>query len=143
MAHGLELRVPYLDRGVMAVAGRLARREKIGSDTTKVALRQAVSSVLPRAVTVRAKLAFPVPIGQWLKGEAWEFADRLLREAQTEEWIDRAAALLLLRRFHAGRPDVTWRQVWVLIVFALWHQIYVERVYDPVALGWEKHVSLA
>ena len=30
MAHGLELRVPYLDREVMAVAARLARQEKIG-----------------------------------------------------------------------------------------------------------------
>lgn len=139
MAHGLELRVPYLDREVMAVAGRLARREKIGPDTTKVALRQAVSPVLPRAVTTRAKLAFPVPIGQWLKGEAGEFADRVLREAQTDEWIDRAAALRLLRRFRAGRADVTWRQVWVLVVFSLWHQIYVERVYDPVTLGWEKN----
>jgi asparagine synthase (glutamine-hydrolysing) len=143
MAHSLELRVPYLDREVMAVAGRLARREKIGQDTTKVALRRAVSPVLPRAVTVRAKLAFPVPIGQWLKGEAGEFAVRVLHEAQTEEWIDRAAALRLLRRFRAGRPDVTWRQLWVLIVFSLWHQIYVEGVYDPVALGWEKHVSSA
>jgi hypothetical protein len=27
--------------------------------------------------------------------------------------------------------------VWLLVVFSLWHQIYVERVYDPVALGWE------
>jgi asparagine synthase (glutamine-hydrolysing) len=143
MAHSLELRVPYLDREVMAVAMRLARREKIGPDTTKVALRQAVSPVLPTAVTVRAKLAFPVPIGQWLKGEAGEFADRVLREAQTEEWIDRAAALRLLQRFRAGRPDVTWRQVWALIVFSVWHQIYVERVYDPVALGWEKHASSA
>jgi len=26
----------------------------------------------------------------------------------------------------------------VLIVFSLWHQIYVERAYDPIALGWEK-----
>ena len=32
MAHSLELRVPYLDREVMAVAMRLARREKIGPD---------------------------------------------------------------------------------------------------------------
>jgi asparagine synthase (glutamine-hydrolysing) len=143
MAHSLELRVPYLDREVMAVAMRLARREKIGPDTTKVALRQAMSPVLPTAVTVRAKLAFPVPIGQWLKGEAGEFADRVLREAQTEEWIDRAAALRLLQRFRAGRPDVTWRQVWTLIVFSLWHQIYVERVYDPVALGWEKRALSA
>lgn len=138
MAHSVELRVPYLDREVMAVAARLARREKVGAGTTKVALRQAMSAVLPRAVTERAKLAFPVPIGQWLKGEAGDFAYAVLREAQTEEWIDRAAALRLLKRFRAGRPGVTWRQVWVLVVFSLWHQIYVERVYDPVALGWEK-----
>jgi hypothetical protein len=26
----------------------------------------------------------------------------------------------------------------VLIVFSLWHQIFVERAYDPVALGWER-----
>ncbi|HUN34517.1 MAG TPA: asparagine synthase (glutamine-hydrolyzing) [Trebonia sp.] len=138
MAHSLELRVPFLDREVMAVAARLARREKIGAGTTKVALRQAMSAVLPKAVAEREKLGFPVPIGQWLKGEEGEFASRVLREAQTEEWIDRTAALDLLRRFRNGRPEVTWRQVWVLVVFSLWHQIYVERVYDPVALGWEE-----
>jgi len=27
--------------------------------------------------------------------------------------------------------------VWALVVFSIWHQIYVERVYDPVALGWQ------
>jgi len=137
MAHSLELRVPYLDREVMAVAARLARREKIGAGTTKVALREAMRSVLPKDVAERAKLAFPVPIGHWLKGEAGEFADRVLREAQTQEWIDRAAALRLLRDFRDGQPEVTWRQVWVLIVFSLWHQIYIERGYDPVALGWD------
>jgi asparagine synthase (glutamine-hydrolysing) len=141
MAHSLELRVPYLDREVMAVAARLARREKIGAGTTKVALRQAMMAVLPKSVAERPKLAFPVPISFWLKGEAGEFADRVLRQAQTEEWIDRTAALRLLRRFRTGEPDVTWRQIWVLIVFSLWHQIYVERVYDPVALGWEKHLG--
>ncbi len=29
-----------------------------------------------------------------------------------------------------------WRQVWTLVVFSLWHQIYVEGRFDPVALGW-------
>ena len=33
---------------------------------------------------------------------------------------------------------MSWRHPWVLIVFSLWHQIYVEQAYDPVALGWEK-----
>jgi asparagine synthase (glutamine-hydrolysing) len=137
MAHSLELRVPFLDREVMAVAARLAREEKIGGGTTKLALRQAMAAVLPQAAAERAKLGFPVPIGHWLKGEMYGWAERLLREARTDEWIDRDAALSLLERFRAGEPDVSWRHVWVLIVFSLWHQIYVEGVYDPAALGWE------
>ena len=65
-----------------------------------------------------------------------EFAQRLLSEARTDEWVNRGAALDMLRRYRSGESDVNWRQLWVLIVFSLWHQIYVERVYDPVALGW-------
>ena len=138
MAHSLELRVPFLDREVMAVAARLAREEKIGQGTTKLALRTAMSEVLPEAAAQRAKLGFPVPIGHWLRGESYGFASGLLREAQTGEWIDRGAALRLLERFRAGDPAAQWRHVWVLIVFSLWHQIFVERAYDPVALGWER-----
>jgi asparagine synthase (glutamine-hydrolysing) len=143
MAHSLELRVPFLDREVMTVAARLAREEKIGAGTTKLALRQAMWQVLPKAAAERAKLGFPVPIGHWLKGDAFGFADRLLREAQTQDWIDREAALTLLEQFRAGEPGVTWRHLWVLIVFSLWHQIYVERAYDPVALGWERAQGVA
>ena len=138
MAHSLELRVPFLDREVMAVAARLAREEKIGAGTTKRALRMAMSEVLPKAVAERAKRGFPVPIGHWLKGDAYGFADRLLREAQTGQWVNREAALDLLQAFRAGDPAVSWRHLWVLIVFSLWHQIYVELAYDPIALGWEK-----
>ncbi len=138
MAHSLELRVPFLDREVMAVAARLAREEKIGAGTEKRALRTAMRTVLPKAAVDRAKLAFPVPVGHWLKGDAYGFADRLLREAQTGQWVNRGAALDLLQAFRAGDPAVSWRHPWVLIVFSLWHQIYVERAYDPIALGWEK-----
>lgn len=137
MAHSLELRVPFLDREVMAVAARLAREEKIGGGTTKLALRQAMGAVLPQAAAERAKLGFPVPIGHWLKGEMYGWAERLLREARTDEWINRDAALSLLERFRAAEPEVSWRHIWVLIVFSLWHQIYVEGVYNPAALGWE------
>jgi asparagine synthase (glutamine-hydrolysing) len=141
MAHSLELRVPFLDREVMAVASRLAREEKIAAGTTKLALRQAMSSVLPQAAAERAKLGFPVPIGFWLKGEMYGYAEQVLREARTDEWIEKQAALGLLERFRAGDAEVSWRHIWVLLVFSLWHQIYVERVYDPAALGWERAPS--
>ncbi|HEX9114444.1 MAG TPA: asparagine synthase-related protein [Anaerolineae bacterium] len=152
MAHSLELRVPFLDREVMAVAARLAREEKIGPGrgpgrayvgTTKRALRMAMSEVLPKAATERAKLGFPVPIGHWLKNDAYGFADRLLRQAQTGQWVNREAALDLLQAFRAGDRAVNERHIWLLIVFSLWHQIYVEGAYDPIALGWERGARTA
>jgi asparagine synthase (glutamine-hydrolysing) len=137
MAHGLEVRTPFLDREVLAVAARLARVEKTAAGRTKFALREAVGDVLPQAAAERAKLGFPVPLGHWLSGGMYGFAEQVVRTAQTGQWLNKAAAADILRRFRAGDPAVTWRQVWLLVVFSLWHQIYVERVYDPVALGWE------
>jgi asparagine synthase (glutamine-hydrolysing) len=137
MAHGLELRSPFLDREVLAVASRLARVEKTAAGTTKFALREAITDLLPQAAAERAKLGFPVPLGPWLRGGMYGFAEQVIRSAQTGQWLNKGAALDILRRFRADDPDVSWRQVWLLVVFSLWHQIYVERVYDPVALGWE------
>jgi asparagine synthase (glutamine-hydrolysing) len=137
MAHGLELRTPFLDREVLAVAARLARVEKTAAGTTKFALREAVGELLPQAAAERAKLGFPVPLGHWLSGGMYGFAEQVIRTAQTGQWLNKAAAADLLRRFRAGDPAVPWRQIWLLVVFSLWHQIYVERRYDPVALGWE------
>ena len=58
MAHSLELRVPFLDREVMSVAARLAREEKIGAGTTKLALRQAmgISAAAGRCGTGETRL---------------------------------------------------------------------------------------
>jgi asparagine synthase (glutamine-hydrolysing) len=137
MAHGLELRTPFLDREVLTVAARLARVEKTAAGTTKFALREAIGDLLPQAAAERAKLGFPVPLGHWLGGGMYGFAEQVVRTAQTGRWLNQRAAADILHRFRAGDPAVTWRQVWLLVVFSLWHQIYVERVYDPVALGWE------
>jgi asparagine synthase (glutamine-hydrolysing) len=141
MAHGLELRTPFLDREVLSVAARLARVEKTAAGTTKFALREAVGALLPQSAAERAKLGFPVPLGHWLGGSMYGFAEQVVRSAQTGQWLNKEAALDVLRRFRAGDPQVTWRHVWLLVVFSLWHQIYVERVYDPVALGWETQTA--
>ena len=137
MAHGLELRAPFLDREVMAVASRLSRAEKTAAGMTKFALREAMIGLLPQVAAERRKLGFPVPIEHWFRGELAGYAEQVIREARTEEWLDKRAVLDVLRRFRAQDPEVPWRQLWALVVFSLWHQVYVERVFDPVALGWQ------
>ena len=90
----------------------------------------------------RPKLGFPVPIGHWLRDELFGFADNLFREAEVDRYIRRHVALDLLRRYRAGE-DFDWRKLWVLVSFCLWHQIYVEGRYDPVALGWQTALPVA
>jgi asparagine synthase (glutamine-hydrolysing) len=131
MAHGLELRTPFLDREVMTVASRLARAEKTAAGTTKFALREAVGALVPRASAERPKLGFPVPLGHWFRGELSGYAEHVVFAARTEEWLDKRAAGEVLRRFAEEDPDVSWRQVWTLVVFSLWHQIYLEGAFDP------------
>ena len=105
--------------------GRRKLREQLGE-----------AGLLPQDAAERRKLGFPVPIGHWFRGELAGYADQVIREARTEEWLDKRAVIDVLRRFRAEDPEVRWRQVWTLVVFSLWHQIYVEHVFDPVALGW-------
>ena len=87
MAHGVELRVPFLDRGVLAAAAGLTPGEKVAPHTTKVALRGAVADLLPAEVVARAKLGFPVPIGRWLRDELFGFAERLFAETEADRYV--------------------------------------------------------
>ena len=138
MAHGVELRAPFLDREVMAVASRLSREEKTAGGTTKFTFREAMGEVLPQEVAERPRQGLPVPIGPWLAGEWFGYAQDVLGTARTDRWIDKDAAFGLLHAFRSGDPEVSWRQVWALVVFSLWHQIFVEGSYDPVRLGWQR-----
>src|SRR5690242_21082807 len=55
MANSLELRVPFLDPEVFAVASTLPRSEKVAEGTTKLALRRALDGIVPGHVLHRRK----------------------------------------------------------------------------------------
>ncbi|HEY5842078.1 MAG TPA: asparagine synthase (glutamine-hydrolyzing), partial [Mycobacterium sp.] len=88
MANSLELRVPFLDPEVFAVASRLPFDQKITRTTTKYALRRALEPIVPAHVLHRAKLGFPVPIRHWLRaGELLEWAYAMVDTSQAGELV--------------------------------------------------------
>jgi asparagine synthase (glutamine-hydrolysing) len=127
--------VPFLDPEVLEAAAPLVANEKLASGTTKWALRAAVAPLVPPPVASRPKAGFPLPMGRWLRGELADLVDEVVEEAQVDEHLRRDAVRAVVRRHRSGEDD-DWRPVWVLVCFALWHQVVVERRYDPVALGW-------
>jgi len=131
MANSLELRVPFLDPEVFAVAARLPYDQKITRATTKFALRRALEPIVPAHVLHRPKLGFPVPIRHWLRsGELLDWAHATVAASGADEWVDASAVRAMLDEHRSGTSDHS-RRLWTVLIFMLWHAIFVERSVTP------------
>lgn len=131
MANSLELRVPFLDPEVFAVAAKLPYDQKITRTTTKYALRRALEPIVPAHVLHRAKLGFPVPIRHWLRsGELLEWAYATVNASQTGDLIDLDAVRQMLEEHRNGVSDHS-RRLWTVLIFMLWHAIFIEGSVTP------------
>jgi asparagine synthase (glutamine-hydrolysing) len=69
MAHGVELRLPFLDYRLVSLAFRLGSEWKIRGEYTKVLLREAMRGRIPDIVRTRVqKFGFPTATDQWFRG---------------------------------------------------------------------------
>jgi asparagine synthase (glutamine-hydrolysing) len=138
MAHSIELRVPFVDKKVFEVAATIPTHHKTAAGTTKYALRQAMKDILPEEVQGRKKLGFPVPTRVWLRSEWYGWAKELIQNAAVDRYINKSAVLAMLDEHRSGRRDNS-RKLWVLLIFMLWHQIYIEDRIQALPLA---HASL-
>ena len=130
MANSLELRVPFLDTEVFEVARKVdsgAQDHPARPASSRCARRW--SDIVPAHVLNRRKLGFPVPIRHYLADEAYDWARDIIRSAQAEEFLDTDAALALLDAHRAGVADHS-RRIWTILVFLLWHGIFVTGAID-------------
>ncbi|MCW0212663.1 MAG: asparagine synthase (glutamine-hydrolyzing) [Pseudonocardia sp.] len=133
MANSLELRVPFLDPEVFKIASVLPLEQKItngAQGTTKYALRRSLEGIVPPHVLHRKKLGFPVPIRHWLRDEMYDWARDIIRESDAGHLVDLPAVQSLLDAHREGPVDHS-RRIWTLLVFLLWHGIFVERRISP------------
>ena len=72
MAHGLEVRVPYLDREVVEYVERLPASFKVRLGQQKWLHRQACKRFLPAAIMRRKKRGFAVNVvDDWFRTSLW------------------------------------------------------------------------
>ena len=124
MAHSLELRVPFLDKEVFAVASKLPRRLRVNRENTKYAMRKAAMRHLPEATAQKKKLGFPVPTRVWLREEKYY---RIVRDAfqseTAQKFFNTGVLLRLLDEHYQGKRDNN-RKIWTIYVFLVWYGIY-------------------
>ena len=121
MAHGLELRAPFLDTELVDYVGSLPDRLKIRGGTFKYVLKQAFADVLPPAIVNRPKWGFAVPLPSWFRTH-WRplLEERLLAsDARINEWIRPEAVRSLATAHFDGSADTSHR-LWNLLTLETW-----------------------
>ncbi|OGW91986.1 MAG: asparagine synthase (glutamine-hydrolyzing) [Omnitrophica bacterium RIFCSPHIGHO2_02_FULL_63_14] len=126
MAHGLEVRVPFLDHAIVEFAAGLPAALSLRGGRTKTVVRRALQGLVPPDILGRPKKGFGMPIAEWLRGSlrprvASQLAPRRL--ARHGLWNPDYVQQLL--REHWGGRHNHAKLLWTLFMFETWHEEYL------------------
>jgi len=119
MAHGLEVRVPFLDKALVEACFRIPGRLKVRGDLPKGLLLASLGVELPREIVNRPKRGFTLPFERWLRGEMKPVVeDTLLKGDWEQVSIGAGAVRQVWNRFLAG--ETSWSRPWALFILKRW-----------------------
>ncbi len=130
MAHGLEVRVPFLDHNVVNFAFSIPENSKIDGKMKKRIVQDAFRDLLPAEIYNRPKHGFEVPLLKWFQTE--------LRSTIENEWLkdefieeqnifDVDEIRKLKKQLFSSNPGDVHARIWGLIVFQNWYKKYFIR----------------
>jgi asparagine synthase (glutamine-hydrolysing) len=121
-AHSIELRVPFLDKEVMEMAGKIPAHLKVNDIDTKYVLRKAANEVLPDEWANRPKVGFPVPFRDWIKKEKYYTLVREVFQSDiAKEFFNVDELLKYLEEHYQGQANHA-RYIWTVYVFLVWYK---------------------
>lgn len=127
MAHSLECRQPILDYRVVELAARMPIQLKFRRGKGKQIFMETFSDLLPRAIQVRRKMGFGVPLDHWFRGPLSGFARDVLLDRRTvgRGFFREEVIRQLLDDHIAGRFDHSYR-LWALLFLELWQRQWLD-----------------
>ena len=138
MAHALEVRLPFLDAGVVEFSERVPLAAKVGWRDEKMILREAARGLVPEEILRRRKQGQANPLRLWEAAGLLDRAADLLaapavsaRGLFQPRFVDR-----LLTRLRRGRGAPFDRnRLHFLVLIEIWHRIFIdpERLAPPAA----------
>jgi asparagine synthase (glutamine-hydrolysing) len=120
MRHSLEVRVPFLDRGLVEKVLALPESVKKNPVKPKSLLLAALGPLLPKEITSQKKRTFTFPWENWLRGKLGERVVAGLHDwsPQLEPHLNGRFASSVFKDFQRGRT--TWSRPWSLFVLNEW-----------------------
>ena len=128
MAHGLEVRVPFLDRDLVEFAWSIPSRLKMRGNTTKHLFRRAMSGMLPEHTLKKPKWGFSFNPHLQFQKDLRTVAQRVLTRQRVEErgWFN----FEFIQRILDHRPHrrLRWHYffIWLAVGLEIWAQMFLD-----------------
>ncbi len=135
MAVGLEVRVPFLDHELVEFAATIPAEYKVRGFSTKHILKKAFSSRLPAETLRKRKHGFTPPVNPWFRNNLRGFVEEVLfdQRARSRGLFDYDYIKRLYDWHIKGKGYFHWH-LWLLIVFELWCQQFLDRQRSTISL---------
>jgi len=121
MAHGVEVRVPYLDLDMVRFAFSISDDQKIGLGSNKVLLKEAMKPHLPAGIINRRKAGFGLPVRSWMQSTLRPLIQEHLSSTRIRKrglWNSQAVERLINEQ-QSGREDRAYL-LFALLALELW-----------------------
>lgn len=143
MAHGLESRVPLVDRDVLEYSAALPPAFKIQSGKLKYILREIASRHYSQEFLYRTKQGFGFPMARWFRGELRDFVKTVMYQSELIKAgiFDASVVQNMFNEHLSGRIDHNFR-IWMVLNIEVWYRIFIlghqrESVRDWIAQSLE------
>jgi len=127
MAFSLEPRLPFLDHKLLEFSATIPPSLKIKGLTEKYIFRKLMSSFIPREIVKRKKQRFFVPIDLWIERDWWDVINQFFSEQNVRErgYFSWNYISKILHNFQKSKLYYS-RQLWNLLIFEIWHKIFID-----------------
>ena len=121
MAASTEVRVPYVDREVVAAAFGISGKRKIAGRETKSVLKKAAEQYLPKEVIYRPKGLFSAPLRAWIRRDLKDMVEELLIEGDMVKsgFLNGKCLRRMVNEDRAGTADRS-KEIWQLMTLESW-----------------------
>ncbi len=128
MAHGLEVRNPFLDYKVVEYAFQIPSDYKIDKHASKKILKDAFIDAFPKEILNKKKQGFEVPMLRWIQNDLKTLIDELLNDDFIIEQniFNPSEIKRLKQKIYSNDPGEVHAQIWGLIVFQYWWKKYIQ-----------------
>jgi len=124
MAHSLELRVPFLDREIFKLASTIPTKYKVSKLNTKLAFRKAAEKEMPEHMAQRKKMAFPLPLVEWLREDRYcEIIRTYFCNDTSKKFFNQSEIIKLLNEHKTSKKNNA-RKIWTILTFLVWYEEY-------------------